>query len=129
MSLNNTILYVDDDEDDRHIFTEVIRAIRPDLRLVLAKDGTDALNKLQALTDPICVYIDMNMPKMNGIQLLSILKNEPQLAAIPAFILTTSLTPNQAVEIQRLGAADYLIKPSSFEEFKNLLRNSLAKFV
>jgi CheY-like chemotaxis protein len=127
MSANKTIIYVDDDEDDRDIFTEVIQAVRPDVHLVLAKDGTDALDKLQLFTNPVCMYIDMNMPKMNGMQLLAILKGEPQFAAIPAFILTTALTPNQTAELRNMGAIDYLIKPSNFEEFKSLLRNSLAK--
>lgn len=124
MSASNTIIYVDDDEDDRDIFTEVIRAVRPDLQLVLAKDGTDALCKLQTHS-PRCVYIDMNMPKMNGMQLLEILKGEPQFSAIPAIILTTALTPHQTDQLRRLGAVDFLIKPSSFEAYKNLLRNSL----
>ena len=124
-----SILLVDDDEDDRDIFTEVIRAVRPDLQLVLAKDGTDALKKLEIFHNPICMYIDMNMPKMNGIQLLAALKEKPQFKSIPAFILTTALTPGQSEEVRNLGAKDYLIKPSSFEEFKNLLRGSLEKFL
>lgn len=123
---NKTIVYVDDDEDDRDIFREVMRDVNPNLKLVLAKDGQDALTKLQDL-NPICLFIDMNMPKMNGLQLLAILKQDPVLAEIPAFILTTALTPNQTHEIKSLGARDYLIKPSSFEEFKNLLRSSLSK--
>jgi CheY-like chemotaxis protein len=124
---SKVVLYVDDDEDDRDIFFEVMRVIRPDLRLVLAKDGQDALEKLQTSAYPLCMYIDMNMPKMNGVQLLRILKDDPNLSEIPAFILTTSLTPFQKSELITLGAKDYLIKPSSFEEFKNLLNSSLAK--
>jgi CheY-like chemotaxis protein len=123
---DKTIVYVDDDEDDRDIFREVMRDVNPNLKLVLAKDGQDALTKLREL-NPICLFIDMNMPKMNGLQLLTILKEDPVLAEIPAFILTTALTPNQTHELKSLGAYDYLIKPSSFEDFKNLLRNNLAK--
>jgi CheY-like chemotaxis protein len=127
MAVNKTILYVDDDEDDRDIFTEVVHAVRPDFHLVLAKDGVEALDKLQNFSRPLCMYIDMNMPKMNGMQLLAILKGHPQFSTIPAAILSTALTPNQTHELQSLGASDYLIKPSSFEDFKNLLRNSLSK--
>lgn len=123
---SKTIVYVDDDEDDRDIFREVMRDVNPDLKLVLAKDGQDALAKLQELI-PICMFIDMNMPRMNGIQLLTILKDDPALANIPAFILTTALTPSQTHELKSLGARDYLIKPSGFEEFKSLLRNNLTK--
>ena len=129
MSANNTVIYVDDDEDDRDIFTEVIRAVRPDLELVLAKDGTDALHQLKTVGNPVCMYIDMNMPKMNGMQLLAALKAQPQFKSIPAFILTTALTPNQTTELKTLGASDYLIKPSSFEEFKALLRSNLDRFI
>jgi CheY-like chemotaxis protein len=126
ISTSKTIIYVDDDEDDRDIFREVIRDVNPGLQLVLAKDGQDALTKLQEV-NPICLFIDMNMPKMNGLQLLTILKEDPVLSEIPAFILTTALTPNQTNELKTLGARDYLIKPSSFEEFKTLLRVNLLK--
>ena len=105
MSANNTVIYVDDDEDDRDIFTEVIRAVRPDLELVLAKDGTDALHQLKTVGNPVCMYIDMNMPKMNGMQLLAALKAQPQFKSIPAFILTTALTPNQTLNSNRLALA------------------------
>lgn len=127
MSESKTIVYVDDDEDDRDLFSEVIRTVRPDLNLVLAKDGQDALEKLEALATPACVFIDMNMPRMSGLQLLGMLKNNPRLSPIPAVILTTALTPNQRIELIGLGAKDYLIKPSSFEEFKNMLRANLHK--
>lgn len=127
MSENNLIVYVDDDEDDRDLFSEVIRTVRPDLHLVLAKDGHEALEKLSGLATPACVFIDMNMPKMSGLQLLSALKNDPRLSPIPAIILTTALTPHQRIELIGLGAKDYLIKPSSFEEFKNMLKANLLK--
>jgi CheY-like chemotaxis protein len=117
---------VDDDEDDRDIFREVMRDINPGLNLVLARDRQDALSKLQVVS-PLCIFIDMNMPKMNGIQLLTILRGDPLLADVPAFILTTALTPNQQRELTTLGALDYLIKPSSLQQFKNLLREKLTK--
>jgi CheY-like chemotaxis protein len=126
LNKTDTIIYVDDDEDDRDIFREVMRDVNPNVKLVLAKDGLDALSKLKEL-NPICLFIDMNMPKMNGLQLLALLKEDPALMKIPAFILTTALTPNQTQEVKSLGAHDYLIKPSSFEEFKNLLRRSFEK--
>ena len=74
------------------------------------------------------VLTDYNMPRMNGLQLLTILKGDPALSAIPAFILTTALTPNQTHELKSLGAHGYLIKPSSYDEFKNLLRTNLKKY-
>lgn len=123
---SKTIVYVDDDEDDRDIFREVMRDLNLGLNLVLAKDGHDALAKLEEI-NPICLFIDMNMPRMNGLQLLAILKRDPVLARIPAFILTTAVTPSQTHELKNLGAHDYLIKPSSFEEFKSLLRTNLQK--
>jgi CheY-like chemotaxis protein len=124
---SKTVLYVDDDEDDRDIFTEVMKSVQPEMQLVLAKDGADALAKLLEIEQPMCIYIDMNMPKMNGLQLLSILKSDPKLSGIPTFILTTALTPHQTKEIKTIGAQDYLIKPSSFEAFKQLLTQNLSK--
>lgn len=124
---SKTVLYVDDDEDDRDIFTEVMRSLYPEVELVLAKDGAEALTKLDQIARPMCMYIDMNMPKMNGLQFLSTVKGNPMLSVIPAFILTTALTPHQKKEIKIIGAEDYLIKPSSFDEFKVLLSNNLKK--
>jgi PleD family two-component response regulator len=70
LTVEKTILFVDDDEDDREIFKSVLKDVHPQFGFVPAKDGLDALNLLSTNPPPVCIYVDLNMPNMNGIEFL-----------------------------------------------------------
>jgi CheY-like chemotaxis protein len=120
------ILYVEDDPDDREIFVAAIQMIDPSLTLETAIDGTEALEKLKTTNFPSCIYIDINMPKMNGIELLKSIKANPVYATIPAFIFSTAENSFFKTQAQKFGAAEYLIKPTTFEGLINLLKSCFA---
>jgi CheY-like chemotaxis protein len=115
MEKNKTILYVDDDADDREMFGYAFNTLELELSLETAVDGFDALDKLATVDKPARIYIDINMPKMNGMELLRIIKSNPVYAAIPAFIFSTTVDPLSAREARRLGAAGVFVKPNSFK--------------
>ena len=92
MNKNFTVLIVDDDEDDRAVFCEVMLEVYPNARCITAKSGCDALNKLEAEANqnPAVIFLDINMPIMNGKQCLAALKASPATCDIPVVIYTTS---------------------------------------
>ncbi len=120
-----TIFYADDDPDDQDIFVEALNEIRPNVKCQLASDGLEALALLKKIETPTCIYLDVNMPLLNGMEVLRRIKADPRLAEIPVFILTTSRTPNSENEARALGASDYLIKPNTYNEFKKILDKCL----
>lgn len=123
---NSTILYVEDDLDDQVIFRECVGKVRPDIVCEFATGGLDAIDKLtQALVEPVCIFIDVNMPVMNGNQLLKAITANPSLAHIPCFMLSTSTNRKDIDLALAAGAEKYLVKPAVYIDFENLLQETL----
>lgn len=109
------LLLVDDDEDDRNLFREALDEIDVTIDCFMATDGLNALEFLNNCeTLPDFIFIDLNMPRMNGKQLIRELKRNKQFEPIPVIIYSTSKIEEDVVETMRLGAAHYIKKPVSF---------------
>jgi CheY-like chemotaxis protein len=125
---NSIVLYVEDDLDDQIIFKECVHLVRPDLICKFAKDGVAALQMLSLDTaKPACIFIDVNMPVMNGQELLGRIKSTLGLSHIPCYMLSTSKNPQHVKEAIAAGANDYLIKPAVYIDFQNLLKRTLQR--
>jgi CheY-like chemotaxis protein len=123
---NSIILYVEDDYDDQIIFRECLGLVRPDIICEFANDGITALLKLTSSTlKPACIFIDVNMPVMDGNELLAKIKANPALADIPCFMLSTSKNKRHIDHAEASGAVKYLVKPAVYIDFKNLLAETL----
>lgn len=130
MSKSGTILYVDDDKDDREVFDEVLKHVAPSLVCMLAKDAEHAFSLIrEARQLPLCIYADMNMPKQSGLEFLKTLKNDRNFSHIPVFIISTSSLPKYEAEAISLGAAGYLVKPNSYSGFTKLLKLCFAAHI
>ena len=118
-----SILLVDDDADDQLLFHEAIHGIDSSIRLETADNGKHALNKLRsAILLPDLIFVDLNMPLVNGFEFISALKKEDALAHIPVVAFTTSTNPLDATRARRLGADAFLTKASSYPEQCKKLR-------
>lgn len=125
---NRKILLVDDDDDDQQLFKEVLREIEPTLQFAMAGNGAEALQKLSAETFlPSFIIMDINMPKMNGLECLSILKNDEKYKGIPVVMLTTSNDPPSARQALKLGAILFLTKAASLFDIRFQLREVLTR--
>ncbi|MEX2232761.1 MAG: response regulator [Cyclobacteriaceae bacterium] len=116
-----TILYVDDDPDDRQIFLEAVKTIDESFVCNTAKDGLDALTYLDSNTLPDVVFLDINMPLMNGKACLAEIKGNKNTSHVPVIIFTTSNNPQEKDECKGLGATDFVHKPISYIEMKDIL--------
>lgn len=118
MKQNPVILMVDDDEDDRKLFFEAAREVSESIHCMSAEDGEKALTMLheeQALI-PDYIFLDLNMPRVNGRQCLEEIKKTQRLKDIPVIIFTTTRREEDVVETKRLGAVDFLTKPVLFDD-------------
>lgn len=120
MLLPKTILYVDDDRDDREIFDEIMRELHPDFTCLLAEDSAAAMKMLAQSPPPLCIFIDINMPKVSGIELLKTIRSYEQFKTIPIYMLTTSKEHEQ--QTRALGATDYFQKPNTYHAFFDLMK-------
>lgn len=119
------ILQIDDDCDDCSFFLDALRQV--------SKAGYVAIHNpvhaLQQLTGneirPDLIFLDINMPVMNGMELLCEMKKKESIKDIPVIIFSTSIPPDVKSKFQNLGAFDYCIKPNDFSVLKNMLRDLL----
>lgn len=115
-SLN--ILLIEDDTIEVMKFDRVLRNLGLTHKVIEASNGEVALNILKEKKIlPDIIFLDLNMPKINGIEFLTILKSDDTLRYIPAIILSTSGNHRDLMECYRLGIAGYILKPLKYEEY------------
>lgn len=122
------IFYADDDAEDREIFCEVIQQINPAIKVVLSKDGQEALEMLKVHTPlPDLIFLDINMPRVNGVECLANLKSDDRLKAIPIIIYSTTADSREVKKLILLGAEAFISKANSFQKLKESIHNILIK--
>jgi CheY-like chemotaxis protein len=116
------VLVVEDDPGDVLLITEALKGHNPNLALVVAGDGIEALAHLQDPQGlPDLIVIDLNMPRMDGRELLALLKNSDEFKQIPAVVLTTSATPDDVTGAYSSHANAYVTKPIDLTEFDEVV--------
>lgn len=124
MPTHRKCFFIDDDEDDRDFFCTAIQTIDPEIECLFAKDGNEAIKTLTEQTDliPDFIFIDMNMPMVDGKQCLIEIRKIDRLDDVPVYIYSTSGTTRLIDEILSLGAKEFLIKPTSMFALEQMLR-------
>ena len=118
------ILLVDDDEVDVMTVKRAFSRANITNKLFVATDGIEALNLLRSDSIPAArrlVLLDLNMPRMSGIEVLRELRADPALHTITVIVLTTSNEDRDRVEAYQLNVAGYLLKPVTFPSFVDLM--------
>ncbi|SDB62902.1 Response regulator receiver domain-containing protein [Flavobacteriaceae bacterium MAR_2010_188] len=120
-------MIVDDDLDDYDFFCAAMKEIDPKCKIVMAKNGEDALQQLgqDNFELPNYIFLDLNMPRMDGKTCLSHLKKNERLKHIPVVIYTTSSSQKHKTETLKLGADYFLSKPASYRSIVSQLQKLL----
>lgn len=113
---------------------EALRASGVAFELVHASDGTEALGYVSSGGVPDLIFLDLNLPKADGLDLLKMIRTRPHLAEVPVAILTSSSSPVDRERAYGLGANLFITKPAGLSEFlaevgsaaKRLLRSESA---
>ena len=116
---------IDDDRDDQEIFTMALQDINHPIQCFFANDGVEAIMKFK--NDPTFlphyIFIDINMPRMNGMECLEAVKLTPSIKHIPVYMISTSADPKIIAKSKAMGAIDFIVKPSSISELTKVLAN------
>jgi CheY-like chemotaxis protein len=122
------LFLIDDDPDDQEIFASVIENISHDIKCATAVNGKQALEKLlSGEVNPDLIFLDMNMPLMNGKQFLIELKKDARIKHLPVVILSTSSDKTNVSQARALGAIEFVTKPDRFSEWERVLKDLLSK--
>jgi CheY-like chemotaxis protein len=116
-------LLADDDRDDREMFSEALAAIDPRIVCEGVEDGRQALKFLSASkVFPNIIFVDINMPVMDGWELLRELKHNKHYLDIPVVVYSTSSRAKDRATAMALGAVCFVTKPDSFKLLKSMLK-------
>ena len=124
--MSRVILLVEDNPDDVKLTLRAFKAHNLGNNIVVATDGAEALDYLfgtgrfagRDLSEPpAVVFLDLNLPKLNGLEVLRRIRADARTAMQPVVILTSSTEERDMIEGYRLGANSYVCKPVDFEQF------------
>jgi CheY-like chemotaxis protein len=118
MSKPLKVLLIEDDTIEVMKLNRVISSLKLKHQIIDASNGEDAIDFLEKKEIlPDIILLDLNMPKINGIEFLGIIKNDERLKYIPTIILTTSNNQKDLLECYKIGVAGYLLKPLRYEDY------------
>lgn len=124
MKNSRPVLLVEDDTVDAMTVKRALRDLNITNPLVHTLNGEDALEYLNSVGNkkPCIILLDLNMPKMNGIEFLQVIKVNDSLRKIPIIVLTTSQEEQDKINSFRLGVAGYMLKSIDYKEFVEIVR-------
>jgi CheY-like chemotaxis protein len=119
------ILVADDDFEDRSIMNECFKFLGHNDAVRFLEDGISLIEYLSAAdNEPASlIVLDLNMPKINGTETLRLIRNIPAASNIPVVIFSTSLNEIEKRNCMKLGAKEYITKPSKWETYVEACRN------
>jgi chemotaxis family two-component system response regulator Rcp1 len=123
------ILLVEDSPGDIRLTVEAFRDANPAVHIIVVRDGTEAMAYLRQLgiyvlaPRPDLILLDLNMPKMDGREVLALIKADESLKLIPTVILTTSAEEADIVHSYKHHANCYLQKPVELQNFEDLVKS------
>ena len=124
MRNSKPILLVEDDSVDAMTVKRALKELNVTNPLVHTLNGEEALKHLRAESNdnPCVILLDLNMPKMNGVEFLKVIKADDVLKKIPVVVFTTSQEEQDVVESFKLSAAGYIVKPADYKKFVEAMR-------
>lgn len=120
-----TVLYIEDNLSNLRLIERLLSQ-RPNIRLIPAMQGLLGLDLARQHT-PDLILLDLNLPDMNGLEVLSRILSDPLTAQIPVIIISADATPGEIARLRAAGARDYLTKPFDVSQFLKVLEGYLSK--
>jgi CheY-like chemotaxis protein len=123
MTRSKTCLLIDDDQDDQEIFMIALKDSGQRVKCQMVDNAILGLQQLDSDPEkiPDYIFLDLNMPGMNGMQCLEQIKSRPFLKDVPVVIFSTSSRQQDINETQKMGAAAFITKPSSIRSLTKIL--------
>jgi len=120
-------MLIEDDMIEVMKLNRAISSLQLKHKIIEANNGEEALKALEQKDNlPEIILLDLNMPKINGIEFLKILKADDRLKYIPTIILTTSNNTRDLLECYKIGIAGYVLKPLKYEDYVSKIDNLLS---
>lgn len=118
---NSPILLVEDNPVDVDLTLRAFKMRKLVNPIIVARDGEEAMMQVKKWLEgellPVVILLDLQLPRIHGLEILREIKSHPKLKAIPIVVLTTSSNDSDVASAYELGANSYIVKPVDFEKF------------
>jgi CheY-like chemotaxis protein len=111
------ILLVEDNPNDAELAMRALRKSEVGARVAIARDGAEAVEYLASRQKPKVVFLDLKLPKIDGMEVLRRLRADERTRSVPVVVLTSSMEERDINECYRLGVNSYVVKPVEFDRF------------
>ena len=111
------ILLVEDNPNDAELALRALRKSEVGARVAIARDGAEAVEYLASRQKPKVVFLDLKLPKIDGMEVLRRLRADERTRSVPVVVLTSSMEERDINECYRLGVNSYVVKPVEFDRF------------
>ncbi len=120
---------IDDDADDQEIFQLSLQEVDPALICITANDGREAIEIITHDENflPDIIFLDLNMPRMNGKECLAEIRGIPRFNNVPIYMYSTSMSDKDKQDTLNLGAKGFITKPNSTKELVKILAELTVK--
>jgi CheY-like chemotaxis protein len=123
MKSSNPVLLVEDDQVDAMTVNRAFGELKIPNEVIHKVNGVEGLAYLNSTkTHPSLILLDINMPKMNGIEFLQRIKSDEELCKVPVVVLTTSNDQRDKIDSYKFGVAGYMLKPVDYKAFVLLMK-------
>lgn len=126
MNTEAIVFYLDDDQEDLLFFKDAASLVAKEVKVKTRTNSDELLHDLQNPPPvPSAIFLDINMPKRNGLDVLTSIRNKSEFDHIPVIIFTTSNSPDVIDKSKQLGANLFITKPTNFSDLKKAIRYTL----
>ena len=124
-------MLIDDDIEDQEIFAHALKHLDMDIDFVTANDGVHAIEKINSdpKLQPYFIFVDVNMPRMSGIECLVEIKKISKIKDVPVYLYSTYSDPEIVKKGKSHGAKDFLVKAATMKELEQMLANILPRTI
>ncbi|HYE30950.1 MAG TPA: response regulator [Methylomirabilota bacterium] len=131
MNANFPILVLEDNPDDAFLLKRALKKNSISNPVFIVRDGVEGIEYItgagkfgdrDAFPSPGCIVADLKMPRLGGLEFLAWLRDHPDFAVIPTLVLSSSTEDKDVAQAYSMGANSYLVKPTRFEDFEELVR-------
>lgn len=122
--MSKNLLLIDDDEDEKLIFCEALQALKTNFSCIYASGPAEAFELLGSVR-PVMIFVDYNMPRMNGLDCVKLLRNMSFLKKQPIILYSTYISESTLKLAETNGVSACVEKPKTFEDLKTMLSNVL----
>jgi CheY-like chemotaxis protein len=127
MNTSKIVFIIDDDADDREIFTDVLKDIDGGYEVWQSESADDAMLRMRLSRNlPHYIFLDLNMPRVNGLECLKAFKENSNLRPIPIFLYSTTVKARDVEQARSLGASGIISKTSNIKALRKALAKLLA---